>query len=214
MTSAVQDRSIRFARWWVRRYTAGLAFDQAATRRAEIDSDLAEHRGCRELDGWTARRIARERVARLARGMPSDVRWRRDVLRGNANRGLETAVTAVTGSASLLLAAFHLLFAAYMLGSSSLADQRFLGGMASYADEVGRPVASPIAAMIIASFGVVLAIATLARPISPTMANIATTTVAIWSVLWFWLGMWPVGLVAVIGSVADLAIRSPQTPRP
>lgn len=208
------DRSTRIVCWWARRYTAGLPHPHGAERQAEIDSDLAEHRLARVADGWTQRRIARERLTRLARGVPADLAWRHELLHRATNRALAGAVGAVTTAASVLLAAFHLVFAAYLLGTTALADQRFLGGLDAYAEEVGRPVASVIAAAVIGGLGLVLAVAAITRPVSPLMANAATTSVASLSVMFFWLGVWPVALVAVAGSVTDLALRCSQATTP
>lgn len=212
MSSSFEDRSVRVTLWWVRRYTAGLRADLVSARRAEVDSDLAEHQINREADGWEAKKIARERRSRLARGIANDVGWRRDALRPRSERSWHLVVSSLTGLGSILLATFHIMFAAYMLGAISLADKRFLGGLANYADEVGRPIASPIAATIIGSLGLVLVVAALARPISPLVSNLATVGVAMWSVLWFWLGVWPVGLIVIIGSTIDLATRTSETP--
>lgn len=217
MNYTADDRSARIARWWVQRYTAGLASHNAQCRRAEIDSDIAEHQRCRESDGWRQKQIARERMMRLVRGMAADLGWRRDLLTAQGHFGgfVRTSLLSVTSLASLLLALFHAVFAAYLLGNTSLADQRFLGGLASYADELDKPVASAVAAIIVAGLGAVLVLAAIARPVSPMMANVVTVAIAVWAVLWFWLGMWPIGLIAVVGSAADLAIRTPNaTPRP
>ncbi len=211
MSEAPDDRSTRFTRWWVCRYTSGLGLGQVAMRRAEIDSDLAEHRRAREIDGWTPTQIARERRKRLVRGMAADVGWRHDLLRPHTRRVWHVAITSLTGLASFFLAAFHFAFAAFLLGSTSVADQRFLGGLAGYEEEVGRPIASPVAATVVALLGVVLVFAALARPISPVVANIATIGIAAWAVLWFWLGMWLIGLVVIVGSTADLITRMPVT---
>ncbi len=45
-------------------------------------------------------------------------------------------------------------------------------------EEVGRPVASAIAAIIVSGLGVVLLAAGLARPVSPVIANAATIAIA------------------------------------
>ena len=207
------DRSTQVVRWWVRRYTAGLLHPHGAERRSEIESDVAEHRLDRLADGWAHCRIARERLTRLFRGIPADLAWRFDLLNRYTNRVLAGAMGVVTAAASLLLAAFHLVFAAYLRGNTSLASQRFLGGLDAYAEEVGRPVGSVIAAAVIGGLGLVLMIAAVARPVSPLMANVATTSVATLSVMFFWLGVWPVALVAVVGSITDLALRgSSATP--
>ena len=212
MNSHSDDRSMRFAGWWVQRYTAGLPGHESVSRLAEIDSDLAEHARCRELEGWTPKQVTRERVRRLVRGMAADLSWRHEVVTCQCQtRGLvRVSVLSVTSVAAVTLALFHFVFAAYMLGNTSLAEQRFLGGLDNYAQEVGRPVASVIAALIIANLGVVLLAAGLARPISPIIANAATIAIAGVAVMFFWLGAWPVALVAVLGSAVDLATRTPN----
>jgi hypothetical protein len=215
MNSQGDDRSARFARWWVQRYTAGLPNRLSVSRRAEIDSDLAEHADCRERDGWTPEQITRERVRRLVGGMVADLSWRHELVTGTCQTpGLvRVSVVSVTSVAAVTLAMFHFVFAAYMLGNTTLAEQRFLGGLDNYAEEVGRPVASVIAALVIASLGVVLLAAGLARPVSPIIANAATIAIAGVAVMFFWLGAWPVALVAVVGSTVDLATRTPNPTR-
>jgi hypothetical protein len=182
----------------------------AAERRAEIDSDLAEHAHCRTVDGWTSPRIARERLWRLTRGMPADVGWRRDVLVPVA-RSLPIVRAAV---ATLALAAFHAAFAAYLLGATWLADRALLGGIEAYADEVHRPVAATIAAVIISTLGLVLFIGGVTRGVSPLLANVATVAVASLSVMFFWLGMAPIALAAIGGAIADAALRAPSFTAP
>ncbi|HUP73541.1 MAG TPA: hypothetical protein VM282_10930 [Acidimicrobiales bacterium] len=203
--------STRLARYWTHWYTAGLPPAVAMQRRAEIDSDHAEHTHARQLDGWSPGRIAREQRWRLVRGVTADLGWRRDVLRPafRSNPATRTAVVAVTSMASLLLAAFHVAFAAYLLGATWLAERSLLGGLDAYADEVGRPIASTIAAVIIGSLGAVLLISAFTRNVSPLLSNATTVCVAGCSVLFFWLGMAPVGLVAIAGSTLDAALRAP-----
>ena len=210
------DRSARLVRVWTRWYTAGLPGVVAAERRAEIDSDLAEHAHCRTVDGWTSARIARERLWRLTRGMLADVGWRRDVLVpvARSNPVVRAGVIAVTTAASLLLAAFHAAFAAYLLGATWLADRALLGGIEAYADEVHRPVAATIAAVIISTLGLVLFIGGVTRGVSPLLANVATVAVASLSVMFFWLGMAPIALAAIGGAIADAALRAPSFTAP
>ena len=217
MNSQGDDRSLRFARWWVQRYTAGLPDHESMSRRAEIDSDLAEHADCRQLDGWTPEQITRERLRRLVGGMAADLSWRHELVTGNCQtRALvRVSILSLTSVATVTLAMFHFAFAAYMLGNTTLAEQRYLGGLDNYAEEVGRPVASVIAALVIASLGVVLLAGGLARPVSPIIANATTIAIAAVAVMFFWLGAWPVALVAVLGSTVDLAIRTPNpSPQP
>jgi hypothetical protein len=63
-------------RTWVRAYTSGLARDDRAARRTEVDSDLWEHRADASTEGADAARIAIATASRLVRGIPADVMWR------------------------------------------------------------------------------------------------------------------------------------------
>jgi hypothetical protein len=210
--SARPDRSTRLVRWWVRRYTAGLDQPAATFRRAEVDSDLAEHDCYRRDSTWSPTRIGRERVQRLLFGVPADVGWRRDQLQARGQQGVTLVLLPVTTLASLLLATYYVAFAVYLLGNTALADQRVWGrsplqGFVGYEDQAG-------AVMVFGGAGLVLAIATVARPIAPVVANVMTLPIAVISVMWFWLGVWPLGLIVVAGAAADLAIRAPRTTPP
>jgi hypothetical protein len=209
------DRSARFVQWWVRRYTAGLDLRTSAFRRAEIDSDLAEHDRFRRETGLSASRIGRERLRRLLAGVPADIGWRHDRLRSRARRGVTSFVLPVTTIAQLLLAAYYLAFAAYLLGSSTLADQQVWGrsplhGFEGYADEPG---ASGVA-NIIAGLGLSLVVAAIARPVAPVVANALTFPSAVLAVMFFWLGVWALGLIVLVGAATDLATRAPRPAPP
>ncbi len=213
MISTVEDRSLRLAPWWARRYTAGLPRQTAEDRRLEIDSDLAEHQLAREIDGWSSEQVNRERLTRLIRGMPADLGWRHDVLSRycrTTNGPLRWSVWTLTTAASIVLAVFYIGFGAYILGDTAIADQRFLGGMTNYADKVDQPIESLIAATVLVGLALVLLIASVGRLISPLMANIATISAAGLLVMFFWLGMAPIALIAVFGSMADMFLRSPD----
>ena len=207
--NATRGHSTRLVRWWVRRYTAGLDQPAATFRRAEVDSDLAEHDCHRRDSAWSPTRIGGERIQRLLLGVPADLGWRRDQLRARGRHGITSVLLPVTTLASLLLAAFYVAFAVYLLGSTGLADQRVWGrlplhGFAGYEDQAG-------AVAVFGGAGLVLAIAAIARPIAPVVANVITLQIAVMSVGFFWLGVWPLGLIVVAGAAADLAIRAPRT---
>ena len=215
MSGVTRDRSTRLARWWVRRYTTGLDEPAGTVRRVEIDSDLAEHDRYRSESGWPPARIGRERIGRLITGMPADIGWRHDRLRGRALGGVGLILLPLTSIASLVLAAYYAAFAAYLLGNTALADQQIWGrsplrGFEGYADEAG----ASNAALIIASLGLILALAAIARPIAPVLANVATLPIALVAVLFFWLGVWPLGLMAFAGAATDLALRAPRVTPP
>ncbi len=215
MSGLPNNRSARLVRWWVRRYTAGLDQRTATFRSAEIDSDVAEHDRFRRDTGWPASRIGRERLQRLLAGAPADIGWRHDRLRVPARRGVTSIMLSVTTIAQLLLATYFLAFAAYLLGSSVLADQQVWGrsplqGFDYYADEAGASGG----AFIIAGLGLSLAVAAVARPVSPVLANVATLPSAVLAVMFFWLGVWALGLIVLAGAATDLAIRAPQPAPP
>jgi hypothetical protein len=209
------DRSARLVRWWARRYTAGLHQRTAAFRRAEIDSDLVEHDRFRRETGWPASRIGRERVWRLLAGVPADVGWRHDRLRVRARRGVTSIMLPVTTVAQLLLAAYYVAFAVYLLGSSALADHQVWGrsplrGFDFYADEAGVSGG----ALIVAGLGLSLAVAAVARPVSPVVANAVTLPSAVLAVMFFWLGVWALGFIVLAGTATDLATRAPRPAPP
>ena len=215
MSDFPRDRSTRLVRWWVRRYTSGLDEPAGTFRRVEIDSDLAEHGRYRCELGWPPARIGRERVGRLITGLPADIGWRHDRLRGRARAGVGSILLPVTSIASLLLAAYHFAFAAYLLGITDLADQQIWGrspmhGFETYADEAGASVA----VLILAGNGLILAIAAVARPVAPVLANAASLPIALMPVMFFWLGVWPLGLLVLAGAATDLAIRAPHPTAP
>lgn len=216
MTAAFDDRSTRLVRWWVCRYTAGLDRTITAERRAEIDSDLAEHAHSRRASGWSSSRVVRERLGRMLAGIPADIGWRYDRLHSHARRQRATTLLgSVATVAQLALAAYFITFAAYLFGSAGLADQRVLGrsplrGFEYYANEAG---AGP-AGLIVGLLGVVLAAAAVARPVSPIGSNAITLPIAMPSVLFFWMGVWPLGCIVLVVSGIDLAMRAhaPATP--
>ena len=113
------------------------------------------------------------------------------------------------------LGVFVLAFAAYLLGNADLADQQVLGrfplqGFDDYADEPG---ASGVA-FIVAGLGLSLAVAAVARPISPVLANAFTYPSAVLAVMFFWLGVWALGVIVLAGAATDLATRAPRPTPP
>lgn len=215
MSGLPDDPSARLVQWWVRRYTAGLDPTTAAFRRSEIDSDLAEHDRFRRETGRPTSRIGRERLRRTLAGVPGDIGWRHDRLRVRARPGVTSMMLPVTTITQLLLAAYYVAFAAYLLGNSALADQQIWGraplqGFESYADEAG---ASSVA-FIVAGLGLSLAVAAVARPVSPVLANAMTLPSAVLAVMFFWLGVWALGLIVLAGTATDLATRAPRPTPP
>jgi hypothetical protein len=209
MTAPV-DFGARTVGRWTTWYTAGLPGPAGAERRAEIASDVADHHQSRLEEGWSLRGIARERRWRMLRGVPADLAWRYDILAAGSRSSapVRFLVLAVSSMASLAVAAFHAVFAAYLLGAEQLADRPMLGGLSNYAEEIGSTGAGVAAGVVLASAGVILT-GCIVRPVAPLAANVAIVAIASWSVLWFWLGAAPLGIIAVAGAVADSIVRAP-----
>ena len=212
MSARLAGPSANLVRGWTACYTAGLPRAARERRIAEIECDTAEHFRARVDEGWSRPRIVVERLLRLLRGLPADLGWRNEVLvpTYRSNTIVRGATLVATSVASLAVVAFHFAFAAYLLGSRSLSDRSLLHGLNNYVEEVDRPVASVVAATVITVLGILLLVATVTRISSPMIANLVTMGVVLWSVLWFWLGVWPVALVALAGSAVDMSLRTPN----
>ena len=74
--SAVLDVAVGMTRSWVAVYTSGLAPELRDARRAEIDSDLWEHRQIAELTEEPQGETTFHLLTRLLLGILSDVTWR------------------------------------------------------------------------------------------------------------------------------------------
>ena len=117
----------------------------------------------------------------------ADLGWRHDQLRARRRQRVTSVLLPVTTLASLLLAAYYVAFSVYLLGGTGLADHRVWGrfplqGFAGYEDQAG-------AVAVFGGAGLVLAIAAVARPIAPVVANVVTLQIAVMSVAFFWLGV-------------------------
>jgi hypothetical protein len=75
--SSFEDLAARVVRRWVRRYTRGLDPAVREVRRAEIESDVWEHRREAAAAGLRPRQTGLEILARMVLGMPADIGWRR-----------------------------------------------------------------------------------------------------------------------------------------
>lgn len=107
----------RLALWWVDRYTRGLAEHVRAERRAEIASDVREHRAA----AGSAPAVDLAIASRCLRGVPADLSWRRARARGRRalpSRGsiLRGAGWAIAGMGYALLVGQHAWFSTALLG--------------------------------------------------------------------------------------------------
>lgn len=97
----------QLARGWVRLYTLGLRRDARENRRAEIESDLWEHR--RHAAATESTGLASDMLRRVLEGIPNDVSWSLETRRAapgagsprGSQQGLQKAV--VWGGSALSL---------------------------------------------------------------------------------------------------------------
>jgi hypothetical protein len=99
----------RFTRGWARVYTVGLPARCARERRDEIASDLWEHATDEARSGSNAGATATEIFGRAVLGMPADLSWHLDELRGESMAFPTPRLTALlwigVGLLSIVLAA-------------------------------------------------------------------------------------------------------------
>ena len=85
---------------WVRFYTRGMPAPIARRRIDEIEADLHDHIAHERAQGTKDRRIALSIAARMLRGLPADVSWRRRKMSRTAYR---PAVRVALATAFILL---------------------------------------------------------------------------------------------------------------
>lgn len=108
------ERAARATLHWTLRYTGGLDPDVAADRQHEILSDLHEHTAWATEAGNGERATARSIRARMLRGIPADLGWRRAQLSGREGvrlslppaDGLLLAAVAVIGVVQVAVGGF------------------------------------------------------------------------------------------------------------
>jgi hypothetical protein len=83
----LDDLATAMVRRWTALYTSGLQFDVREARRAEIASDLWDHRIEARLDGLRPWQTGLEIASRWLVGIPADLSWRRAAPRAVAEVG-------------------------------------------------------------------------------------------------------------------------------
>jgi hypothetical protein len=76
-TSASYRAALRFATWWLRRYTRGVDPRIAEDREAEAAIELWEHADVADTANWSGPHAAATLVVRTAAGMSRDWSWQR-----------------------------------------------------------------------------------------------------------------------------------------
>jgi hypothetical protein len=84
-------------RRWVRLYTVGLDAGLRHDRRAEIDSDLWEHRNHASAEGEESAAISLSILGRWAAGIPADLSWRALQIRRSGTTNKERIMSNTVG---------------------------------------------------------------------------------------------------------------------
>ncbi len=189
----------RLALWWVDRYTRGVPDAARAQRRAEIASDLWEHRAA-EGAGSRAELAV---LSRCVRGIPADLSWRRSRRRGRRLPSTRAALRFAGWSLSLL--AYLFLVGVHAFSATALVGFDFYGGDWEPGDVVRyASISAAILALLLAG-GILL------RP-RPTAAVALLGTATLVTCVAFWWAApiyGPLGLTVVVAAVV-LARRRGQ----
>ncbi|GAA1059903.1 hypothetical protein [Agromyces bracchium] len=143
------ERAARSTLHWTLRYTSGLDPVVAADRQEEILSDLHEQTAWATEAGIGERATARSIRARMLRGIPADLGWRRAQLSGR--EGIRLSLPRVDG---LLLAAVA------AIGVVQVAVGAFIAARQVRALLIGDISWVPIAAALTIALGAVALVAT------------------------------------------------------
>ena len=184
----------RLALWWVDRYTRGLGADVRAERRAEIASDVWEHRAA----AGSAPAVELAIASRCLRGVPADLSWRRARARGRRalpSRGslLRGAGWAFAGAGYALLVALHLWFATALLGL----DLHGPTGEPGDVEQTGRLGAGFLALLLTGAVGLRLA---------PRLGAAAIVAASVGTAVYLWWFLPIVGPIAVAVSSAAVVL--------
>lgn len=140
MSDVVQGWAFAMVRGWTRLYTAGARHEARDARRAQVQSDLWEHRAEAKAEGIATSATSREVASRMVRSIPADVAWRLDT------GGVEVPpMFWVERGAGVFLLLVVVLFAGASGGPGiSGSDPYFTNDFPTFADN-GRSVARAIA---------------------------------------------------------------------
>ncbi|GAA1962792.1 hypothetical protein [Agromyces allii] len=143
------ERAVRATLHWSLRYTTGLDPVVAADRQHEILSDLHEQAAWASEAGISERAVARSIRARMLRGIPADLSWRRTQLTGE-----ERAMWSAPRVDGLLLAAVML------IGIAQVAVGAFIAARQTRALLIGDITFIPSSAEITIALGSIALVAT------------------------------------------------------
>ena len=194
-------------RSWVRLYTRRLEPDVRASRIAEIESDLWEHRRETEEAGADRSDAGLQVLARCLAGMPADLAWRSGAARATrSSRGREPMNDQIRKSWWLVPAVLVGLFdVALVVGQ--LTD---FFGLMSGEPRVGTRLTASAVWLLAA---VCLAAGLVLRDRRPQRAGVLVIIGSVPAILLVWMVVPPlVGLAAIIGAI-DHMTKAPSPTR-
>jgi hypothetical protein len=193
---APDDRTASAIRAWVALYTKGLPEVHASERRALIEADLWEEARVAEWMGETSS-LARQRLSRWVRGVPSDVTWRLEQQRRITKRPRRTDMRISKGQ----LAAIGVVTILYVV---------MIGGL------LASPSFREWAGMGVATLGLGLSIVGLLLAIPRPQAGFAVgaigTGLAFVAMPWLFPLFLPLPIVLGYRSLREKRAAGPSTP--
>lgn len=173
----MNDETVGIVRRWVGLYTRGLPPAVREGRRDELEADLFDE-AAESVDRGNEHEIARARLSRLIRGMPSDIAWRIERGFAEQSRGgphmVRTRRDLVWGVIGVALGVFFI-----WAGVTTAAQPNWQLG-----EQFGLWIAAAGAVAALAS------VLTLVRPIaggrSTVIAAVAVTVAVFLAMPWAW----------------------------
>ena len=196
-------------RSWVRLYTRRLDEDVRASRIAEIESDLWEHRRETEEAGADPSDAALQVLARCLAGMPADVAWRSGAARlASSSRKGEPMNDLIRRSWWLVPAVLVGLFDVMLF----LAQLTHFFGLMEFEPRVGTRLAASAAWLLAA---VCIAVGLALRDRRPQRAGVLVIVGSVPAVLLVWMVVAPLlGVAAIVGAIYHMTTAPSPTQAP
>lgn len=196
-------------RSWVRLYTRRLEADIRASRIAEIESDLWEHRRETEETGVEPSDAGLQVLARCLAGMPADLAWRSGAAaRAKASRRREPMNDLIRRSWWLVPAVLVGLFDVMLF----LGQLTAFFGFIEFEPRVGTRLA---ASAVWLMFSVCMAVGLALRNRRPQRAGILVIVGSLPALLIVWMVLPPLfGIAAIVGAIYHMTSAPSPTQAP
>lgn len=196
-------------RSWVRLYTRRLDADIRASRIAEIESDLWEHRRETEEAGVEPSDAGLQVLARCLAGMPADLTWRSGAVAGARANGRGEPMNDVVRRSWWLVPAVLVGVFDVMLCLGQVTD---FFGLIEFEPRVGIRLAASAAWLLAA---VCIAVGIGLRNRRPQRAGSLVIVGSLPAVLSAWMVVPPLlGIVAIVGAIYQMTTAPSPTQAP